>query len=677
MAEFDETTPTLPPLSGLTSRAVTTGVVAVALVSVMVTWAELVLSSVRIGYLQLPPVAIAMLLTVLGASSVAGRVLGARFRYSAAELVTVYVMAVAGAMVASHGVLQKLIPLLVVPNYAANRSNNWAQLLFPPTPHWLVAWDPNQGAKQDVSKYFFEHLPHGGEIPWSNWLAPLAAWSVFLGAILWAFVCLSVILRRQWVDNEKLAFPLAQLPLDIIQERDSGNGKSFWRNSATWIGIAIPVAVYGVDWLHQFFPTMPMIATSVTLNDYLTGAGSPWNQLDYTPLIFTFAALGFFYLLPTDILFSIWFFFLMRRFEQMIAVTANMDTPRMPMQNVYLFQGYQTVAAYLVMVGYLVWIARPHLRQVWGEAIRRLGPSDEGREMLSYRAALWGLIGALLVAGVFLVVAGMSPLFVALELVGAVLVIGLVMARSTAEAGLLMTEVTWSPIDVYAMFANIHTLGTGNLTVGPYVDHLIVHDQRGLLLTGMLDSSRLAGGARLKPRALLAALVIGIAVALAVAEPLQIWLPYTYGGQNMDYWMESLSPQSQFTRFSQGLAPGGSALKDAWQAPVFFVVGGAVTAFLVVMRSHFYWWPLHPLGYVLAGSWSTIQFWFPCLIAWILKSTSIRYGGMAFYAKARPFFLGLIIGEFGMAVVTATVSAIVFQASHHRYTLPTPPFPWQ
>ena len=52
------------------------------------------------------------------------------------------------------------------------------------------------------------------------------------------------------------------------------------------------------------------------------------------------------------------------------------------------------------------------------------------------------------------------------------------------------------------------------------------------------------------------------------------------------------------------------------------MVGVVVTLFLTVMRANFFWWPLHPLGYALAGSWSTVEFWFPCLIAWVFKSLS-------------------------------------------------------
>ena len=114
---------------------------------------------------------------------------------------------------------------------------------------------------------------------------------------------------------------------------------------------------------------------------------------------------------------------------------------------------------------------------------------------------------------------------------------------------------------------------------------------------------------------------------------------------------------------------GASPAADtSWQVPVGVLLGAAMTLFLVVMRATLSWWPLHPLGYALAGSWTTVIFWFPCFVAWACKSLSIRYGGMTFYTKARPFFLGMILGEFCFAVFCVLLN-IVFKI--------TPPaFPW-
>jgi hypothetical protein len=105
-----------------------------------------------------------------------------------------------------------------------------------------------------------------------------------------------------------------------------------------------------------------------------------------------------------------------------------------------------------------------------------------------------------------------------------------------------------------------------------------------------------------------------------------------------------------------------------WRCPTFFAVGIGLTAFLSYMRSMSFWWPFHPLGYALCGSWTMVVMWFSCLVAWIIKTPILRYGGMRMYARARPFFIGMMVGEFGMAVFWTLISATT--------GAPTPEFPW-
>ena len=81
-------------------------------------------------------------------------------------------------------------------------------------------------------------------------------------------------------------------------------------------------------------------------------------------------------------------------------------------------------------------------------------------------------------------------------------------------------------------------------------------------------------------------------------------------------------------------------------AVAFVLAGGFFTWFLMAMRSYFIWWPFHPVGYVVSGSWAGSWFWFPIFIAWLLKWLILRHGGLRSHRKAKPFFFGLIIGEF-------------------------------
>jgi hypothetical protein len=83
--------------------------------------------------------------------------------------------------------------------------------------------------------------------------------------------------------------------------------------------------------------------------------------------------------------------------------------------------------------------------------------------------------------------------------------------------------------------------------------------------------------------------------------------------------------------------------------PIFIVAGAAVMLVLVVCYHRFYWWPIHPIGYLTAYSSAMWILWFSFLAGWACNALCMRYGGISFYRKFRFFFIGLIIGDFFMA----------------------------
>ncbi len=648
-----QTTPLPAPGSW---RAFLIGMICVAIAAYFVTEAEVVLSTVRIGYLQLPPVAVAMLLMVL-----ALRKLLPFLKLTASDVLLVYCMVLVGVMVSSHGVVEKLVPGLISLPYFSNASNNWHGLLDPHIPPRLVPYNPSDGHTQAVAQDYYNGLPRGGSVPWALWAMPILSWGVLVFLVLFAFLCLTAILRKQWIDNERLSFPLTQLPIALVEDGKN----SLLHNRMMWLGALLPLVVFGVKQIHQISPQVPDIPVVFSLNDYLP---VPWNAVIYTPLTLSFAAVGLFYLLPVDILFSIWFFFLLTRVQQFVAISHNIPMPYMPTMPTLLFTGYQTMGAYVVITGYLAWTARAHFAHVWA-VVRGKEKQTDTNEILPYRAAFFGLFGSLLAASVWLCLMGMSWWLALGELLVYVFVIALVLARSTAEAGMLMTETTFRPVDMIRMAVPLHALGPVNLTLLAFCDNLWTRDLRGVVLTGMLDSAKISDSTKVSRRSLALFLCSGIFLAFVTAVALNIFLPYHQGAGRMDPYLEQYSPNMFWTDYSQYLTPSAAQnTAQPWQMPVGFGVGVVVTLALIAMRASFFWWPLHPLGYALAGTWTTIIFWFPCLIAWLCKTLSLRYGGLSFFTKARPFFLGMVLGEFCYAVLSVLL--------HMLFKTTPPAFPW-
>jgi hypothetical protein len=656
--------------TGVRGRALIIGALGTAATALLVTQAEMVRSSLRIGYLQFPPAALGLLLIVIALGRGARRI-STRWGLSSSDLLIIYSMMLVGAMTSSHGIVEKWIPLLVAPKYLANDTNHWQSLIQQRLPPWLFPTLPHAaGTKDPAAQWYYEKLPRGLSIPWEAWVVPVFSTLIIILLVVFAFLCLATILRRQWVDSEKLSFPLAQLPLEIAGDADH---PSFFSNRLMWLGALLPIAIYGLNGLHQVQPSVPAIPLRWATSDFLTTP--PWNGISYTDIVISFSAIGFFFLLPTDVLFSIWFFFMLTRVQEVIAIAYNMDQPGMPIYPMPVFVGYQSMGAYFVLSGYFFWIARPHLKRVWAAALGR-EKADDADELLPYRVAVWGLFACIILSAIWLYAIGMSPWLALLELCVFLFITAIVMARSTAEAGMLMTETSFRPIDIYRLFGSVHALGPSNLAALAFFDNLFLRDQRGLLLTGFLDVGRLTDGARVQRRSFTGALLLGIGIALVVAGGLNIALPYHLGANSMDSWMENGSPTITYGDYQPYFSPNPPLeVTQAWQRPAFFVIGLGVTLFLTLMRSAFFWWPLHPLGYAIAGSWSTVEFWFPCLIAWVLKGLTVRYGGIGLYQRLRPVFLGLILGEFGMAVFYAILNALTaWLTPLHEF--PPPPLPW-
>lgn len=669
-------------ISALSARAMVVGMTCVVITCFVVCYAELVVGKIQIGFLQLPPVVVGMLVLLLAAQALFAR-FSSRFRLLPHEMFTIYVMMLLASMVSSRGLLQKLIPLLIVPNYNATTENNWKGLFFGFIPKWAVPWNPTGDPKQTVAARFYEALRPGEHVPWQAWVVPMMAWGLFVALMFGAFLCLAVILRRQWVDNEKLAFPLVQLPLEMIRGESAGTAAGgpaggFLKKGVTWLGFAIPALLFGFNGLHQYWPSIPDVRTDIDLNALLSQP--PYNGMGFFHIYLSFAAVGFFYLLPTDLLFSLWFFFLFGKIQEIGATALGYEPETMPMYGCKTFHGYQIIGCYVVLAGYIFWSARPHLKRVWQAATStiRLPTSDSANrggsprlqpedELLSYRSAFWGLVCCVLLSAGWMAALGMSYWLALFEILVLLFLVALVMARSVCESGMLMTETSFRPVDLYRMVGDVRNLGGANLTGMAFLDGLWMRDQRGLILTGFLDSMKFADGVQVRRRSLLAVFTVALVLALGVSGYLHISLPYHLGAVQMYSYVYQGNPVWAFNDAATTLNRSRPPLP--FYATLNFGIGIIVTLLITTLRTRLPWFPLHPLGFALSGAWTMMVFWFPCFVAWLCKVVILRYGGMRLYSRARPFFLGLVLGEFTMAVLF-TLPALV-----NRFA-PTPSFPW-
>lgn len=645
--------------SGISVRGIIFGLVLVIAISFIVCYAELVTARILIGSQQIPPAVIAVFALVVLINKGLRRI-SRRLRLSSTELTMIYCMMLLATLVSARGIVEKLLPVLVTSNYFADSNNRWHELYSPHIKPWLVPFDVNGGPNQLVSKRYYEGLRVGEYIPWHLWITPMIVWGTLCLLIIFAFLCLATIIRSQWTDKERLSFPLAQPVLEMIREKE---GVTLFTNKILWIGFAIPVFVYGLNGLGAWFPNLPNIPASYSCGWEL--APRPWNAMGMRAYL-SFAGIGLAFMLSSEVIFSLWFFYIFAQLQGVFVNSLGWPMDPMPMYPCWLIIGYQVAGAYLALTAYMVYSARDHLRMV-GRCVIHRQKADDANELIPYPAAVYGLAICFLLILVWCRFAGMSVWLAALEMGVFLFVVAVVLARSTAEAGLFMTETSFRPVDLIRMFAPVQSLGPGNLTMMAFMDGGFMRDQRGLLLTGMLDGLKVSEGSGVKRRGLLPGFIAAGVLALIFASIVQIWLSYTRGASHLYGYITQGNNVWAFTDYQAAMAGNASTAFD-WRCPTFFAVGVGFTVLLSYMRSMFFWWPFHPLGYALSGSWTMVVMWFSCLVAWIIKVPVLRYGGMRLYVRARPFFIGMMLGEFAMAVFWTLISATT--------GAPTPEFPW-
>ena len=109
-------------------------------------------------------------------------------------------------------------------------------------------------------RWFIEGLPSGQSIPWGAWVIPMFWWLSFFGAVYFIQFCIGVILRKQWVEHERLSFPLLTIPREMVRESESRSlFPAFMKSRLFWIGFAIPFSMQLWGMASRLFPLLVFV----------------------------------------------------------------------------------------------------------------------------------------------------------------------------------------------------------------------------------------------------------------------------------------------------------------------------------------------------------------------------------------------------------------------------------
>ena len=238
------------PLAKVTVRSVLLGIACVVAICVVEAYNDYYVNNTWLAAHHFPIVAVFLLTVLVLCVNVVLKKTGLASPLTLGELITIWCMMIVTASLPTLGLAAYLLPTLVGLTYFATPENDWIELFHQYIPRWLIP----RGT--DATRYFYESLPTGESIPWGVWIKPLLFWSIFTFTLWGVMVCMSVILRQQWVEREKFAFPLVQLPAEMSQKPEGAAiVNAFFKNKVMWIAFVFPVVIHSISTLHFYFPT--------------------------------------------------------------------------------------------------------------------------------------------------------------------------------------------------------------------------------------------------------------------------------------------------------------------------------------------------------------------------------------------------------------------------------------
>ena len=553
------------------------------------------------------------------------------------ELLVLYVMLSFITTLCAYDIMQAIMSVLGNGFWFATLENEYKELFWEHIPQWLTVSD-----RRSLQGYYEGHSSIYTARNLKLWTPVALAWLLFFMVIAFIMICLSIILRRQWAERERLSFPIIQLPLEMTNPVSG-----FFRNKQMWIGLVLVAGISLLNGLHVLYPSVPAIPVK---RRFFAFNERPFSFFEGVSVAFYPFAIGIMFLMPLDVLFSTTIFYGLYRSQ--LALGEAMNWGSLPGSS--NLPNMQAFGAFLGLCVFLFWVGKRHFGNVLKQAFRRKSALDDADGLLSYRAAIWGLVLGLIFFAFLLHRAGMD-LWLASTFAVLFLVTPVVTTRVRAEGGIPIHAFHWqAPRYMILSALGSRRLGRQNLTSLSVC--FFNRDYRTQQMPHQLEAFKISEQVNISKRRMLIAIFIATALGVLGAFWAQLHLYYKYGSASGYFRLSLGYGQEYFGRLRNWVDyPSGTD----WAGMLFVGIGFSMMMLLTLLRIRFFWLPLHPLGYVMANNQEMIDLWGPVLICLIVKWLILKHGGIRSYRRAVPFFLGLVLGEYLMGCIWGILSMVL------------------
>lgn len=570
-------------------------------------------------------------LTVLVSLNFLLKLLIPRFALRQGELLTIFVMLSLSSAIAGHDMMQTVVP--VIPNgfWFATPENEWQPLFWRFLPSWMTLNDLSvlqDFYDGDTTFYTKKYM--------TAWWEPILWWTLFLSVVIWVMICIDLLIRKQWIERERLTYPIVRLPIEMTHS----DGRLF-KNKFLWAGFAIAGGIDLINGIHAFFPVFPEIPVrKADLGIYFTE--KPWDAIGWTPVYILSFGVGLAYLMPLEMSFSLWFFYLFWKGERILGRAMGLQVlPGFP------YDGPQGVGAYLAIACFALYGGRKHFYSMFRSVINSFKIRDsvtqsahnltsEMKDSTDYRLPLVGLFAGVLFLFIFSSYGGMVVWMIALYfLIYYLLALGITRVR--AEVGPPTHEMfVANPRQFILDSLGSRHIPPPSLTMMSLF-YAFNRGYRAHPMPHTLEGFKLAEVGNMKAWKITIAMMCAVVFGILASFWSYLVVSYDIGA-------------------NPGLGNGGYNRLRTWlyypsetnvPAVAFMGIGFLFTGLLWWLRTRFPAFPFHPTGYAVASSmWTFGWLWFSVFISWTAKNLILRFGGIRLYHRVLPLFLGLILGEF-------------------------------
>ena len=595
----------------MTKRAVLIGAILSLAIGLLLPVTEFLIQGTRLGLSSATPAAFFLLFVILIGPQFFLKCIRPKWALKRVETLVIFAMMMVATVIPTRGFGGPFFSMITGSTYYASEENEWDKLVQPYQSESIVMKD------SDAVRQMYDGLD-GAPIPWRAWTRPLLWWSFFVLCMTVMVVSVMLLLRKTWIERERLVFPVAQVALAMVEDDPGGSRLNpLFRSSLFWMGFLIPMTLESLNALNRYFPDVPGFNLQGVIPHSIS-----W--VPQVPIRVNLLMFGFAFFIQAQLSFSLWFFFLLSLPAHWIYGTFFRDhreilgqwTSGDPAGSI---MAHQQMGGMIILFGAMVWAARKHIT----------------RERLNL--ALFLISISLMCVMVWLT--GV-PAWVAPIVVVAALIIWLSLTRLMAQAGLATIVPAIIPLGFVVSTVGTSSLGTTGL-IAMGLTLIWTGDLLTYLMGPAANSIFVQNKASVKPTAGALSLVVAVMLSLAGCIFMTLYLTSKVGGLNLHpqyfQWFPKLP--WQFAESKLHVPSGVSLTGYVWTG-----IGAGVMLLLIYAQRLFFWWPLHPLGFLAQGGWIMKQLWFSFFLAWVVKTAALRYGGGKTYRKSRVVFIGIIVG---------------------------------